>query len=89
MDDIEKVKIQISDDPSNDFLIFRLENLEVDLNNTLEFETKGLMFCSRTRWMEGEKSSKYFCTLEKRSCERNVFNKIKDDNGDVIYIQSV
>ena len=71
MGEIEKVKIQMNDDPSNESLISQLDSLNVDLNKILDFETKGLMIRSRTRWMEeGERSSKYFCNLEKRSCEK-------------------
>ena len=69
INDIEKVKIQINNDSSNDLLVTQLESLEADLNKILDFETKGLIIRSRTRWMEdGEKSTKYFCNLEKKNC---------------------
>ena len=67
MYDIEKVKIQINDNPSSESLHSQLENLERELNNILDFETRGLIIRSRTRWKEkGEKGSKYFCNLEKK-----------------------
>ena len=89
MDEIEKVKIQMNNDPSNESIISQLESLNADLNKILDFETKGLMIRSRTRWMEeGEKSSKYFCNLEKRSCEKKCIYKIKNDNGKDIFTQT-
>ena len=89
MDEIEKVKIQLNNDPSNESIISQLESLNADLNKILDFETKGLMIRSRTRWMEeGEKSSKYFCNLEKRSCEKKCIYKIKNDNGKDIFTQT-
>ena len=83
--DIEKVKMQINNDPSNDLLVTQLENLEADLNKILDFETKGLIIRSRTRWMEdGEKSTKYFCNLEKRTAEKKGIYRIHDDKGDIV-----
>ena len=61
MDDIAKVKSDIKNAPSNDTLFDQLQILESKLNTILEFETKGLITRSRSRWMEeGEKSTKYF-----------------------------
>ena len=37
---------------------------------------------------DGEKSSKYFCNLEKRSCEKKCIYKIKDESGVTISDQS-
>ena len=80
MNEIEKVRIQMNDDSSNESLISQLDNLNADLNKILDFETKGLMIRSRTRWMEeGERSSKYFCNLKKRFCEKKCIYKIKND----------
>ena len=89
MGEIEKVKIQMNADPSNESLVSQLDSLNVDLNKILDFETKGLMIRSRTRWMEeGEKSSKYFCNLEKRSCEKKCVYKIKNDNAEDVFTQT-
>ena len=53
--DIEKVNLLIDSDPSND-LLSQLEKLQLELNQILDNETKGLIICSRPRWMEeGEK----------------------------------
>ena len=43
----------------------------------------------RSRWMEeGEKSSKYFCILEKRTCEKKTVNRLINENGEVTSNQS-
>ena len=78
MDDIAKVKSDIENAPSNDTLFDQLQILESKLNTILEFETKGLITRSRSRWMEeGEKSTKYFCNLEKRTWQKKCINGVK------------
>ena len=83
--DIEKVNLLIDSNPSND-LLSQLEKLQLELNKILDYETKGLIICSRPRWMEeGEKkSSKYFCNLEKRVCERKNITRLKKDDDQII-----
>ena len=45
-------------------------------------ETAGLIVRSRIKWAEhGEKSSRYFCNLEKRSSEKKVIRSLNVDNG--------
>ena len=51
-------------------------------------ETKGLIIRSRLRWAEeGEKSSKYFCNLEKRTGEKKSIFKLKNEDDDIIVDQ--
>ena len=88
MKDIDKVNLLIDKDPSHD-LLCQLESLQQELNKILDYETKGLIIRSRTRWMEeGENSSKYFCYLKKRTCDRKNINRLKTNNDDVISDQS-
>ena len=88
MKDIDKVNQLIAIDPS-DTLLSQRESLQTELNKILDYETKGLIIRSRTRWMEeGEKSSKYFCNLEKRNSERKAINRLKKNNDEVIAGQS-
>ena len=83
MDDIAKVKSDIENAPSNDTLFDQLQILESKLNTISEFETKGLITRSRSRWMEeGEKSTKYFCNLEKRTWQKKCINRVK--KGDTL-----
>ena len=83
MDEIEKVKIQMNDDPSNKSLISQLESLNADLNKILDFETKGLKIGSTTRWMEE------VCNVEKRSCEKKCIYNIKNENGEDVFTDIV
>ena len=90
MEEIEKAKIKLNESSSADSSTTHLDNLESELNKILDLETKGLMIRSRTRWMEhGEKSSNYFCNLEKRSgAKKNIYRLNNDDgssiSGDVV-----
>ena len=59
-------------------ILNRLDLLEGDLNKIIDQETAGLIIRSRTRWAEhGEKSSKYFCNLEKRCNEKKEYSHVK------------
>ena len=47
----------------------RLKKME--LENTIEYKTKGAIIRSKARWYnEGEKNNKYFLNLENRHCKR-------------------
>ena len=89
MDNIEKVRKSISDFDKNSDANISLENLvdqlqsfEKDLDNIISQETAGLVVRSRIKWVEqGEKSSRYFCNLEKRSSEKKVIRSLTMDNG--------
>ena len=82
--EIEKVTILIDKNPSTN-LLTQLENLQLELNKILDYETKGLIIRSRARWMEeGERSSKYFCNLEKRNCEKKNIKRLKNDNDEMV-----
>ena len=66
MDEISKLQAQIASDSRDSSLGEKLASLEADLNKIVDFETNGLIIRSRCRGAEeGEKSSKYFCNLEK------------------------
>ena len=66
-----------------------LEQLEDKLNKIYDVETKGLIVCSRARWLEeGERSSKYFCNLENRSWQKKNIYSLIDDDDNVISDQS-
>ena len=47
--------------------------------------SRGACIRSKTRWHEfGERSSKYFCDLEKRNYEHKCITSLKRDNGSSI-----
>ena len=61
----------------------------VDTKNELEQKifdrTKGVIFRSKAKWHElGEKSSKYFFSLEKAKYNAKTCNKLLDTNGEEI-----
>ena len=62
-----------------------LMDLEAQLNKIVDFETEGLITRSRCRWAEeGEKSSKYFCNLEKRMSEKKSINRIRTADQSIV-----
>ena len=66
-------------------LYAQLEAQELKLNEILDKETAGAMVRSRIRWAEyGERSSKYFCNLEKRCYEKKNIRQLKLANGNII-----
>ena len=86
MDEISKLQAQIASDSRDSSLGEKLASLEADLNKIVDFETNGLIIRSRCRWAEErEKSSKYFCNLEKRTCERKKIHRLKNTNGSTIF----
>lgn len=65
-------------------LYSKLEVEEAQLNELLDTETAGSIVRSRLKWAEhGEKSSKYFCNLEKRSYERKTIRQLKANNEQI------
>ena len=83
--EIDNVQMKISQNPLDDSFISKLDQLNNQLDKILDNETKGLIIRSRSRWIEeGEKSTKYFCNLEKRSAEKKSIYRIKDNNDEII-----
>ncbi len=66
---------QSSTHPSNSD---NLENLQKELDCIYQEKARGAFVRSRRKWMEeGERNSKYFFNLEKRSAEINLIRKLK------------
>ena len=86
LNDINQIQTQIGSGTISDSLSEKLASLEMELNKILDFETNGLIIRSRCRWAEGEKSSKYFCNLEKRSCDKKKFTDSKKLVGMLLLI---
>lgn len=86
--EIEDIEKKLSADLNNNELINEKDFLTQALNDILDVETKGLIIRSRLRWAEeGEKSSKYFCNLEKRTGEKKSIFKLKNEDDDIIVNQ--
>lgn len=59
-----------------------LENAKLELVNLREIKMKGVMLRSRARWVaEGEKITKYFCSLEKRNYTSKQILKLTKSDG--------
>ena len=83
--EVEEIDLKLSLDLNNDKLVEEKEQLITQLNKILDQETEGLIIRSRIRWTEeGEKSSRYFCNLEKRLGEKKSIFRIKNDNDEVV-----
>ena len=54
-----------------------------ELEHLLDEKIKGVMLKAKVKWAEGEKSSKYFFTLEKRNVINKNVNKLKVDNIEI------
>ena len=79
---IEQLTFNLS--PPN-ILLDILDEHKNKLETLCKEKLNGLIIRSRARWIEyGEKSSQYFCTLEKRNYINKNIKKIIDNNGTVI-----
>lgn len=53
-----------------------------ELENIIEYKTKGAIIRSKVRWYnEGEKNNKYFLNLENRHCKKKTIMQIKAKDG--------
>lgn len=67
-----------TDDTLLSHLEEKLNESRLELENIIEFRTKGAILRSKTRWYnEGEKSTKYFLNLEKRHYKQGTISQIK------------
>ena len=66
-----------------------LEGKKKELENIRSEKLKGHMIRSRANWLvEGEKPSKYFCTLEKHLYTEKTIGKLVTDDGKIIHDQN-
>ena len=85
--EIEDLDNKLSADLHNNELLEEKYFLLQTLNLILDEETQGLIIRSRIRWAEeGEKSSRYFCNLEKRTGEKKSIFRLKNENDDHIIV---
>ena len=55
---------------------------ERELENIIEYKTKGAIIRSKARWYnEGEKNNKYFLNLENCHCKKKTIMQIKAKDG--------
>ena len=62
-----------------------LENLKIQLQEIRDSRIQGIAMRTRARWIsEGEKTSKYFCNLEKRNYLDKTIPFLEKDDGNII-----
>ena len=60
------------------------------LEEIRKYELEGLLIRSRSQWIEnGEKPTKYFCSLEKRNYTNKTITKLVNTEGNVIVDQKL
>ena len=70
--------------PSYHIVAERIFTLKKELENILEYRTKGAIIRSKSqRYNEGEKNSSYFLNLEKRHCKQGTISKLKINDTDL------
>ncbi|MEW8544166.1 MAG: endonuclease/exonuclease/phosphatase family protein, partial [Candidatus Thiodiazotropha sp.] len=66
----------------------QLEGLKSDLEKLRHDKMKGYVIRSRAQWVEeGEKPSKFFCSLENRNLVNKTMYKLNSSNGEIIHDQ--
>jgi len=70
-------------DTQKSLLQSKLDNLRSEMEEIIQYRTKGVILRSRTRWHnEGEKNTKYFLNLEKRHYRQGTISRLKKNEKD-------
>jgi len=83
---IEEIEGKIKRNPQNyNKLTEKLEETNLEIENIRNEKIKGTIIRSRARWYEaGEKSSSYFCNLEKRNYVNKTIQELEQEGGKTI-----
>ena len=87
----EKLQVEIKalEQDFNIDMLDILERKKIELQNLRKEKLEGVIIRSRTRWAEeGEKPTKYFCSLESRNFINKTIPKMELENGEIIYKQA-
>ena len=82
--EIAALERQFESSTNNDkeALAEQLRVKKIELENIIEYKTKGAIIRSKARWYnEGEKNNKYFLNLENRHCKKKTIMQIKTKDG--------
>ena len=78
---IKKAEVE----PNNKQIICEIQNTRLRLQKIMQYKTKGAILRSKVRWHEsGERNTRYFYNLEKRSYDKKTITKLKRSNGTFI-----
>lgn len=82
---LKHLNMRLDQNPQEANLAAEIERVKLDLQKIAEHKTKGAIIRSRTRWYEhGERNTKYFMNLEKRSHEKKHIGKLKTDQNEYV-----
>ena len=82
---LKHLNMRLDQNPQEANLVTEIERVKLDLQRIAEHKTKGAIIRSRARWYEhGERNTKYFMNLEKRSHERKHIVKLKTDQNEYV-----
>ena len=72
-------------DPKKEEVLSRLVNAKRELEEIIEYRTKGSIVRSKAKWYnDGEKNTKYFLQLEKRHYKRKNISTLKRNDNSVV-----
>ena len=81
----EDLKADLNQNPGNSAALKSLKQINHQINNIKKLDTESAIFRSKAKWFrEGEVSSKFFFSLEKKRYMEKNMNCIIDDNGRII-----
>ncbi len=83
--EMQNLEKSLDSDPHNDEIIKRLTSVKKTLDDIVEEKTKGSKIRCKVRWYEeGEKSTKYFLSLEKRNYNNKIVSRLKTSENKLI-----
>ena len=88
--EIKDTEKQLIIDPNNKDLEAKLFSLKQKLELIQLQQTKGAQTRARVKWIEeGEKNTKFFCSLEKSRRKKNTITRLQKPSGEVITDQGL
>ena len=85
LDEIDKSISNICDNQNIEDKLKEFDKLKNEFNRLYEIKGKGAIFRSKARWVEyGEKPTKYFFNMEKKSYNKKVISELKRSDGKTI-----
>jgi len=83
--EIISLEMECVNDLNVDINMKEIQQLKSELESMIKVETKGAEIRSKTQYYEqGEKSTKYFYSLEKSNAEKKHIKILEKDNGEII-----
>jgi len=87
--ELKLIEKQLTLEPHNTDLQTKFVQLKTKLEIMHLDEAKGAQIRSRIKWIDdGEKNTKYFCSLEKTRAKKNTITRLKPHTGEVITNQT-